>query len=103
MYLALDMNKYGWKVQQSPYQIESEVPDNFKVRLKQKIRRCSGAVQAFLSHISVWIYNPMHVIYTSLIHIVSILGTIALVTRLIVFGELIDVLMTFVNILTLQN
>lgn len=97
------MNKYGRRVQQSPHQIKSEVPATFKVWLKQKIRRCSGAVQAFLSHVSVWIYNPMHVIYTSLIHIVSIVGTIALVTRLIVFGELFDVLMTFVNILTLRN
>ena len=103
MYLAMHMNKYGYKVQQSPYQIESEVPDTFNIRLKQKIRRCSGAVQAFLSHVSVWIVNPMHVIYTLLIHMVSIVGTIALVTRLIVFGELIDVLMTFVDILTFQN
>lgn len=103
MYLAMHMNRYGRRVQQSPYQIRSEVPDTFRTWLKQKIRRCSGAVQAFLSHIPVWIRNPMHVIYTLLIHVVSIIGTIALVTRLIVFGELFDVLMTFVDILTFKN
>lgn len=103
MYLAMHMNRYGRRVQQSPHQIRSEVPDTFKTWLKQKIRRCSGAVQAFLSHIPVWIRNPMHVIYTLLIHVVSIIGTIALVTRLIVFGELFDVLMTFVDILTFKN
>lgn len=102
MYLAMHMNRYGRRVQQSPYQIKSEVPDTFKTWLKQKIRRCSGAVQAFLSHIPVWIRNPMHVLYTALIHIVSIIGTIALVTRLIVFGEFFDILMTFTEILTFQ-
>ncbi len=103
MYLAMHMNAYGRTVHQSPCQIKSEVPDTFKVWLKQKIRRCSGAVQAFLSHISVWIYNPMHVVYTLLIHIVSIVGTIALVTRLIFFGELFEILMVFIDVLTFKN
>lgn len=103
MYLAMHMNAHGWIVHQSPYQIKSEVPDNFKVWLKQKIRRCSGAVQAFLSHISVWIYNPMHVIYTLLIHIVSVVGTVALITRLIFFWELFEILMVFVDVLTFKN
>ncbi len=44
----------------------------------------------------------MHVIYTLLIHVVSIIGTIALVTRLIFFGELFDILMTFIDIMTFQ-
>lgn len=103
MYLAMHMNKYGRKVQQSPCQIKSEVPAGFRIRLKQKIRRCSGAVQAFLSHIPVWIRNPMHVVYTILIHVVSVIGTIALVTRLIVFGELVDVFMYFVNSLSFDK
>lgn len=103
MYLAMHMNKYWRKVQQSPYQIKSEVPDTFKTRLKQKIRRCSGAVQAFLSHIPIWIKNPMHVIYTMLIHTVSIIWTIALVTRLIVFWELFDIFITFTELLTFKH
>jgi len=103
MYLAMHMNAHGRIVHQSPYQIKSEVPDNFKVWLKQKIRRCSGAVQAFLSHISVWIRNPMHVIYTLLIHIVSVVGTVALITRLIFFGELVEILMVFVDVLTFKS
>lgn len=103
MYLAMHMNRFGRRVQQSNCQIRSEVPDTFKTWLKQKIRRCSGAVQAFLSHIPVWIRNPMHVIYTSLIHIVSIVGTVALITRLIVFWELFDILMTFTDILTFKH
>lgn len=97
------MNQFGRRVQQSPIQIRSEVPDTFKTWLKQKIRRCSGAVQAFLSHIPVWIRNPMHVVYTLLIHVVSIIGTIALVTRLIVFGELFEILMTFTDLLTFKH
>lgn len=102
MYLAMHMNKYGRRVQQSPCQIKSEVPADFKTWVKQKIRRCSGAVQAFLSHVSVWLRNPMHVLYTLMIHIVSIIGSVALVTRLIVFGELFDILMTLTDILTFQ-
>ncbi len=102
MYLALEMNKKWRIVQQSPCTVQSEVPDNFRTRLKQKIRRCSGAIQAFLSHISVWIRNPMHVIYTTLIHIVTIVWSIMLITKLVIFWQLIDVLMTFVNLLTFQ-
>ena len=45
----------------------------------------------------------MHVIYTLLIHVVSIVGTIALVTRLIFFGELFEILMVFVDVLTFKN
>lgn len=103
MYLAMHMNKFGWRVQQSPYPIVSEVPDNFRVWLKQKIRWCSGAVQAFITHWRVWIRNPIHVLFTILIHTVSIIGTIALLVKLLIFGEFIELLMMFVDLLTFRQ
>ena len=73
MDLALKMNKHHRHVQQSPCEIKSEVPDTFKTRLKQKIRRCSGGTQAFLSYVNVWIRNPLHMLFTVLLFTVSIL------------------------------
>ena len=72
MDLALKMNKYHRHVQQSPCEIKSEVPYTFRMWLKQKVRRCSGGTQAFLSYVSVWIRNPLHMIFTLLLFSVSI-------------------------------
>jgi GT2 family glycosyltransferase len=103
MDLALKMNKYHRHVQQSPCEIKSEVPYTFQMWLKQKIRRCSGGTQAFLSYVSVWIRNPLHMIFTLLLFSVSIFWTIALFTRLIFFGEIIDIFISLLDILTLKH
>jgi hypothetical protein len=103
MDLALKMNKHHRHVQQSPCEIKSEVPDTFKTRLKQKIRRCSGGTQAFLSYVNVWIRNPLHMLFTVLLFTVSILWTIALVTRLVFFWDIIDILWSVLDILTLKH
>lgn len=103
MDLALKMNKHHRHVQQSTCQIETEVPHTFKIRLKQKIRRCSGGTQAFLDHVSVWIRNPLHMIFTVLLFSVSILGTIALLTRLLYFREIVDIFWSVLDILTFKH
>lgn len=103
MDLALKMNKHHRHVQQSPCEIKSEVPYTFNMWLKQKIRRCSGGTQAFLSYVSVWIRNPLHMIFTLLLFSVSVFGTIALFTRLIFFGEIIDILISLLEIVTFKH
>ena len=61
MDLAFKLNKYNWKVQQSFVAIHSIVPDTLRTRYKQKIRWNSGGTQAFLTYMSIWIKNPLHV------------------------------------------
>lgn len=103
MDLALKMNKYQRHVQQSPCEIKSEVPDTFKSWLKQKIRRCSWWVQAFLSHVNVWIRNPLHMVFMILLFSVNIFWTIALITRLVFFGDIVDILWSVLDILTFKH
>ena len=62
MDLAFKLNKAGYKVEQSLIFIKSIVPDNFKWRWKQKLRRNGGGAHCFIKYASVWIKNPLHVI-----------------------------------------
>lgn len=61
MDLAFKLNKHWRKVQQSFVSIHTVVPDTFKTWYKQKIRRNSWWTQTFLTYVSIWIKNPLHV------------------------------------------
>lgn len=61
MDLAFKLNKAGYKVEQSLISIKSIVPDHFRRRWKQKIRRNSGGAHCFIKYPTVWIKNPLHI------------------------------------------
>jgi len=61
--LAFKLNEKGWKVEQSPYPVESYAPDTCKDWVKQKIRWASGGAQCYFKHWKIWIRNPLHIIF----------------------------------------
>jgi cellulose synthase/poly-beta-1,6-N-acetylglucosamine synthase-like glycosyltransferase len=62
MDLAFKLNKAGYKVEQSFHRVSTFVPDTFKTRYKQKIRRNSGGAHCFFKYPQIWMKNPLHVI-----------------------------------------
>lgn len=65
MDLAFKLTKAGYKVEQSLIPVETYVPETFKSRRKQKIRRGSGGMQCFMKYWKVWIKNPLHILFLS--------------------------------------
>jgi len=65
MDLAFKLTKSGYKVEQTLIPIKTYVPDTFKSRRNQKIRRGSGGTQCFIKYWNVWIKNPLHIIFLS--------------------------------------
>ena len=65
MDLAFKLTKSGYKVEQALIPVKTYVPDTFKSRRSQKIRRGSGGTQCFIKYWNVWIKNPLHILFLS--------------------------------------
>lgn len=65
MDLAFKLTKSGYKVEQALIPVKTYVPDTFKSRRNQKIRRGSGGTQCFIKYWNVWIKNPLHILFLS--------------------------------------
>lgn len=60
--LAFKLNKAGYKVEQSFHRVSTFVPETFKTRYKQKIRRNSGGTHCWIKYPQIRVKNPLHVI-----------------------------------------
>lgn len=69
MDLAFKLNVHKRRVQQSFVPISTIVPQTFQERYKQKMRRNTWGMQAFLTYVAVWIKNPLHVIFIVIFNI----------------------------------
>ncbi len=70
--MALKLNEFGWKVEQSIFDVASDLPYKFKDWYKQKLRWVSGNVQATLKHFKVYLKNPITLSFVFIFAIVAL-------------------------------
>lgn len=61
--MALKLSKAGYKVEQSYIEVETMVPGTFRDVIKQRKRWGTGAVQCMFRHTSVYLKNPISLVF----------------------------------------
>jgi len=90
MDLALKLNEKGYRVEQSFVPVLTQVPGTFKGWYKQKIRWTSGGAQCLIRHTRVWLKNPLHIIFTVLFSVLSVIYVVSVIKEITFIDNIID-------------
>ncbi len=100
MDLAFKLIEAGYKVEQSVVPILTYVPDNVKWWYHQKLRWTGGGIQCYLKHFKIWIKFPLHVIFTVLYSVLSIIFLMSIFRQITFYDNIVDNFTLLINATT---
>ncbi len=95
--LALKIEKYGFKAQESHVAIYTFVPSTPKSWFKQRLRWTSGGMQNFLNHFSYFLRHPVAVFFLITNLVTSVLFLIALSNNIVTIHNMYLLFESFID------